>query len=361
MVAIDFFLFGGLQLTQKPPEEPPVMEQNLGDEVAIAISPQPLDGRGDNAEQEPVSEPEGAAEIYLPFPEPVPNTTPPKDIPAETKPDKPAIDPLVDVEIQEPVLGPPAKVVVIIDDMGLNAAKTREVIELQHPLTLAFLPYADGLDEKTSLAKQKGHELMIHIPMEAMNPDLDGGPFPLTTGLERAEFEDVLDKVFASFEGYAGVNNHMGSRLTQDPQRMGWVMERLKGKQLEGEALYFVDSKTINTSIAAQTAAQHGIPHNTRDVFLDHYETEDDVMKALEQLERVARNRGYAIAIGHPKQRTVSALKKWLPTLDDKNLELVAMSDVVKRPVKTMPPQDDVQKTLDIPAAVSTNTKIIFE
>lgn len=361
-VAIDFFLFGGLKLvTEEPSVQPPVSEEQ-GTEIlasekqkpSIAISPTPLKEVSQNDDLQKTEEPdEQVAQTYLPFPDPVENA-----LPLVTPDATESISAhLADIEIQEPNLEPPAKVVIIIDDMGLNAPRTREVIELRAPLTLAFLPYADSLGHKTSLATQSGHELMIHIPMEAMNPDLDGGPFPLTTDLERPEFEDVLDKVFASFDGYAGVNNHMGSRLTQDAERMSWVMQRLRGKQFNGDDLYFVDSKTINTSVAAQTAVLYGIPHNTRDVFLDHYETEEDVIKALEQLERTARNRGYAIAIGHPKERTIRALKKWLPTLDNKNLELVAMSEVVKRPVMAEPIIEIDDKALDL----SSSPEIILE
>lgn len=220
------------------------------------------------------------------------------------------------------------KVVVIIDDVGLSESRTNELSALPGPLTLAFLPYAENLAAQTEHAAKAGHELMIHMPMEPLNPDLDTGPVALKTGMEKAEFLRVLKQdVFPAFEGYKGLNNHMGSRLTQDRTAMGWLMQALKD-----EGLYFIDSKTIHSSVAVQTAHDTGVGYNQRDVFLDHFDNNEKIRAALVQLEKVALRDGYAVAIGHPKARTIEALKEWLPTLDDKGIELVPASAVIERP-----------------------------
>jgi len=230
----------------------------------------------------------------------------------------------------EPALKPGdnPRLVIIIDDMGLSRGYTQDIIDLPAPLTLAFLPYAERLEEFTIPAKNKGHELIIHVPMEPMNPDLDLGPHGLRTGMAKEDFKAILrDNIFNAFDGYVGINNHMGSKLTQDTQAMGWVMEELAEK-----SLFFVDSKTIASSIAAKTAAQYNVPFAERDVFLDHYDTIDSVRKALHQLELVAIRKGMAIAIGHPKAHTVKALQQWMPDATARGFEFVPVSAVIHKP-----------------------------
>lgn len=220
----------------------------------------------------------------------------------------------------------PKKIVIIIDDMGISRKLSYEALELPAPLTLAFLPYASGLKSITNDAKKNGHELMIHMPMEAMNPDLDLGAIALRDNMAEQDIEDNLDRAFKSFDGYVGINNHMGSRVTQNKEIMDIVMDNLKERDL-----LFVDSKTINSSVAADSASAHGLEYAVRDIFLDHEETDEFVANALSRVERVAQKNGYAIAIGHPKRVTIDGLKKWLPTLEKRGFEIVPISVVTHR------------------------------
>ncbi|PCJ01209.1 MAG: hypothetical protein COB14_03970 [Alphaproteobacteria bacterium] len=217
-------------------------------------------------------------------------------------------------------------VVIIIDDMGITL-RSKQVEVLSGPLTLSYLPYAKNLSERTKRASANGHELMLHMPMEPMNGSLDGGPRVLTTKQGEVAFIETLQWGLDSFNGFVGVNNHMGSRLTKDALSMHRVMDHLKDKDL-----YFIDSKTIGSSVAARIARDTGIPYAERDVFLDHEINTAFIKDALKQLERTARDQGYAIAIGHPHKETIAALKEWLPTLEEKGLTLVPASRVIKVP-----------------------------
>ncbi len=219
------------------------------------------------------------------------------------------------------------KIAIIIDDLGLDQPRTRQVMALDAPLTLAFLPYAPQLPEITAEAKATGHELLIHTPMQPLNRDLNPGPLALLEGMEKGEFDQALNTIFDSFEGYVGINNHMGSRLTQDEAAMGRVM-----KALAERGLIFVDSKTIHTSVAARVAAENGIPFAERDVFLDHVDTIEFVKGALKKTEEAAYRKGYAIAIGHPKDATIQGLREWLPGLKEKGIEIVPVSRLVSTP-----------------------------
>ncbi len=222
------------------------------------------------------------------------------------------------------------RIAIIIDDMGLNAPRTNEVIKLPKTLTLAYLPYAPHLDQKTRDAKSYGHELMIHVPMQPMKDSMDAGPNVLTVDMSKRDLNKALKGVFKSFDGYAGINNHMGSKLTQDREKMSMIMEQLKERNL-----YFIDSKTIPNSVAAEMAREAGVAYNSRDVFLDHVPTYEFSVAALKQTEDIARKRGSAIAIGHPKENTIKALEEWIPTLKEKGIELVPVSEILKRPIQS--------------------------
>lgn len=137
----------------------------------------------------------------------------------------------------------------------------------------------------------------------------------------------MLNKDLSAFSGYVGINNHMGSKMTQDRPGMARVMAELRTR-----GLLFIDSRTINTSVAADEAEKAGIPYAVRDVFLDHEETYEAVAGALEEVERKALKDGFAIAIGHPREETVKALREWLPTLEAKGIALVPVSAVVTVP-----------------------------
>ena len=219
------------------------------------------------------------------------------------------------------------KVVIVIDDVGMNLKYSRQAIDLPAGVTLAFLPYAEKIQQLTKDAKDKGHELIIHTPMEAVSKKVTLGSMALRDGMSESVFQLEFERILKSFEGYVGVNNHMGSLLTQDKDRMKHLMKILKKRDL-----FFLDSKTIHTSVAAKTAKEVGVSYAVRDVFLDHEETKEFLENAFENVERIARRYGHAIAIGHPKAVTIEGLRKWLPPLKEKGFDLVPLSAVLIHP-----------------------------
>lgn len=228
------------------------------------------------------------------------------------------------------------RIAIVIDDMGVDK-RSAEVIAIDAPLTLAFLPYARNLKEQIEKARARGHELMIHVPMEPKANNIDPGPDVLKTSMSEEELKAALERAFASFEGYKGINNHMGSKLTEDKTRMGWVMQELKDKNL-----FFLDSMTISDSEGFKAAREAGVAYGKRDVFLDHETDIESVRASLRHLEALAYKNGYAIAIGHPKDNTIAAIKEWLPTLKDKKLTLVPVSALLSGPKPSAQSQSPV-------------------
>lgn len=223
-------------------------------------------------------------------------------------------------------------VAVVIDDLGMNRRNTAALNRLKGPLTLAFLPYAGALEAQTQAARAAGHELLMHMPMEPIGHDWPG-PDALLRSLDTAEFRRRLGRNFDSFSGFVGINNHMGSRLTRDHERMAAIMQELRAR-----GLLFLDSKTVPHSVADEEAERYGVPFAQRDVFLDHEIDREYIMSQLGTLERLAKRNGAAVAIGHPHDVTIEALKRWLPTLEERGLALVPISTIVARRMCLDPP-----------------------
>ncbi len=227
--------------------------------------------------------------------------------------------------VAPPLLDDRPEIAVMIDDLGLNRHNTAMLNQLKAPLTLAFLPYAEGLPEQAKAARAAGHELMLHVPMEPIGADWPG-PDALLTSLSPSDFLSRFRTQLRSFRGFVGVNNHMGSLLTADRDKMDELMTELKAR-----GLLFVDSRTTSKTVAAAEAQRLGVPHADRDVFLDNDANLDAIRRQLAATERIARRRGVAIAIGHPHDLTIEALRGWLPTLEERGFVLVPISTVVAR------------------------------
>lgn len=218
-------------------------------------------------------------------------------------------------------------VAIVIDDMGVDKKRTQRMIALPGPLTASFLPYADNLSTMTASARAHGHELLVHVPMEPQkmlgnNP----GPQVLMVGQSAETIRSRLTYNLSRFDSFVGINNHMGSRFTTDATGMGVVAEELRAR-----GLMFLDSVTSGKTVAARVTRQAGVPTVSRTIFLDNVNETNAVLEQLSKLEAAARKSGHAIAIGHPRDGTIAALARWLPTLKQKGIVLVPVSTIARR------------------------------
>lgn len=217
-----------------------------------------------------------------------------------------------------------ALVAVVIDDLGLDRARSQAALALPGPLTAAFLPYAPNVAAQAKAARRAGHELMVHMGMEPANPHIDPGPMALRVGMDAATLRATMGKALAQFDGYVGLNNHMGSLLTADRDAMTVVLDEAKRR-----GLLFLDSRTTADSVAGALARTLDVPHAERSVFLDHERTPEAVRTQLNALAAKARQTGFAIGIGHPVDVTIAALREWLPTLEAQGIAMVPLSTIV--------------------------------
>lgn len=216
------------------------------------------------------------------------------------------------------------KVAIVIDDLGMNRTQSWNSVKLEFPVTLAFLPYAENIQELADEGAKRGHDIILHVPMAPLNSEINAGENVLSPDLSEVLLTQTLEKNLIGLSDYVGINNHMGSAFTQDRKGMNVLMSQLKKK-----GLMFLDSRTTADSVAEELAGQHGVPFIQRDVFLDHEETEEYTKKALKDLERIAFEHGQAVAIGHPKAITLNALKKWVVSAQKKGIQFVTLSELV--------------------------------
>lgn len=225
-----------------------------------------------------------------------------------------------------PATAPDARLVVIIDDLGENLASAQHLAGLDIPLTFSVLPGSTRTSEIATLAENLGLELLLHLPMQPLDPLIDPGPGALYVGMTPEEISSVLSSDLEQVGRAVGVNNHMGSRFTSDLQGMRVVMQELAER-----GLFFVDSLTTPKSKARQTALSQGVPYLERHIFLDN---EQDVLATLFQLrkaEGLALRQGLAIAIGHPYPTTLEALSLWASDRD-RRVRLISLGELVRSP-----------------------------
>jgi polysaccharide deacetylase 2 family uncharacterized protein YibQ len=218
---------------------------------------------------------------------------------------------------------PRPMIAIIIDDIGLVADRSTRAASLPGGFTLAFLPYAENLQPLVNRAKANGHEIMLHLPMEGRT-SANPGPQAMFTNLSPKERLVRLRWNLGRFTGYAGVNNHMGSRFTEDDPGMRLVLAELKRLNL-----FFIDSRTTSQSAARQASADLAVPYAERDVFLDNDQDSHHITIQLAEAEARTRTHGTAIAIGHPHSATLSTLAAWQKNLAKRGIDLVPVSQII--------------------------------
>ena len=200
--------------------------------------------------------------------------------------------------------------VIVIDDMGQRLETAEQLAALPFPVTFAVWPHARRAGEVERLARERGLDVIVHLPMQPLRREggkqPDAGPGALTESMSAAEMRAVLDAAFTRLPSAIGFNNHMGSRFTGS--RNGC---RLLCSQLRGQGLFVLDSMTQNHSVLCKEALQQGLVGAERSVFLDNERKVPAILAALDIAAEKARRHGLAIAIGHPYPETVQALRQW--------------------------------------------------
>jgi len=224
---------------------------------------------------------------------------------------------------------PLPRIAIIIDDLGYQLAAGRRAINLPGPVAFAVLPGTPQGPELARFANESGKEVLMHLPLEAVDYQGPAEPGAMMLDMSRSAFRTTFAEAISTVPFAIGVSSHRGSLLTRHPGHMVWLMEEIR----ERESLFFIDSYTTHESVALQIAAESGVTATRRDVFLDHEQSALSVFHELERLKLKAREQGYAVAIGHPFPETMEVLESELPRLREQGFELVTISELLSKPL----------------------------
>lgn len=228
---------------------------------------------------------------------------------------------------KEPAPSPPIglpKIAIIIDDFGYDKETALRFLELDGVLSFSVLPHSPFQSEIASAIHESGREVLLHLPMEPLAyPNVNPGKGALISSMDPKELMDQLLDDISAVPFIVGVNNHMGSRLTQDADTMQQIFKVLRSRHL-----FFVDSLTSPLSKCADAARGLGLKFARRQVFLDHLQEPKAIRFQIKRLVTMAKTKGQAIGIGHPYPVTWEILKQELPKIK-KEVVLVPISDMV--------------------------------
>ncbi len=228
-------------------------------------------------------------------------------------------------KIQQPAIS------IIIDDLGYLKKRDSRALHLPGSVTYAFLPHTPYARELATLAHKMNKEVMLHQPMESMvNSKL--GPGGLMLNMTHDQFNAQLKSNLDAIPHVVGINNHMGSLLTQHPGHMRWLMQEVRNH----DGLYLVDSFTSKTSILQKIADENWVPNLRRDVFLDSDRDPAKIRMHFRRLIKMARKSGIALAIGHPYPETMAVLEEELPKLNKMGVQLIPVSKLLNRDTKRL-------------------------
>lgn len=224
----------------------------------------------------------------------------------------------------EPVHHERPRISLIIDDIGYRLQDDRRAISLSGPVTYAILPHTPYAVRMARLAKSLDKDVLVHMPMEALNSNHLLGPGALTLNMAQAEFIKTINDDIESVPHAIGISNHMGSLLTGDTEAMRWLMQTLKPT-----GLFYMDSMTSAMSVAGETAGNYQVPYLRRDLFLDHDVDPGLILEQCIRLIEIAREKGSAIGIGHPHPETIEVLQSFLPQLTEYGVQLVSIREIL--------------------------------
>lgn len=219
------------------------------------------------------------------------------------------------------------RIAIIIDDLGYQLEAGRRAIQLPGPVAFAVLPNTPHSQRLARFANDRGKEVLLHLPLEAVGHEGPAEPGGITLDMTRTAFKTAFAEALETVPFVVGVSSHRGSLLTRHPGHMSWLMEEIGSR----EGLFFIDSYTTHESVALKVALEEGVVAMRRDVFLDNERSVEAVTHELQRLKAKARKNGYAVGIGHPFPETLEVLERELPNLEADGFEVVTIGRLLQQ------------------------------
>lgn len=222
--------------------------------------------------------------------------------------------------------GQAGRLAIIVDDMGGSMQEARSLAGINVPLTFSIIPGLHRCREVAAFAASNGIETMIHVPMQPKGwPEQRLEAHGLLVSMADEVLRERLEDFTRTIPQAVGANNHMGSEFTEHEEKMRVVLSELKGR-----GLFFIDSVTSSQSVGNRLARELEMKYGRRNVFLDNEQNHAYIQGQLDQAVRLAKKRGWAIAICHPHPATIRTLQSALPRLAGQGVILVPASQLVR-------------------------------
>ncbi|MHA1157326.1 MAG: divergent polysaccharide deacetylase family protein [Alphaproteobacteria bacterium] len=220
------------------------------------------------------------------------------------------------------------RIAIVIGGIGISGPGTAEAIRnLPGNITLGLAPYGETVGEAVRDARQAGHELVLQIPLEPFNyPTTNPGPQTLTRAASASTNIDRLRWLMAQATNYVGVMNYLGAGFISDADALAPVLEEIGAR-----GLLFLDDGSSSRSVAGE-AARGRTPFLRADITLDVDLTAAAIDLRLDQLQALARERGWAIASGSAFPLTVERVQAFADKAAERGIQIVPLSALLNNP-----------------------------
>ena len=227
-------------------------------------------------------------------------------------------------------------IAIVLADFGAdpwNRPLAQRFCALPQVLTLAVLPNDGHPRAIVEMAKQHGHEVLLHLPMEPHGyPESDPGEGAIFADQDGETIRRLLIDGLRKVSSAVGVKNYMGSRVTADSRVMKEILSTLKERHL-----FFLDGRSTPETLGLVVASDLQVPAVGRDLVIDGLNaiegkaaTKRQIEAKLWELAALATRQGHAIGVGHGRETTLLALEAALPRLESRGYRFVPVSKLVR-------------------------------
>lgn len=219
------------------------------------------------------------------------------------------------------------RIAIVIDDWGYNNSHCRYLASMPAPVGVAILPGQQFSHDIIDCAVSNGKFPMLHLPLEPHNlKEIYDRGYVLTTEMSEASLKKTLTKILDGMKGVVGVNNHTGSKGSESDLIMTTVLTEVRKR-----GLFYVDSMTSDRSVGGKVAARIKMHIAKRDVFLDNRNERGAIERQFAETARIAKENGYALAIGHDRQLSLQIITEQIKKLSEEGYEFISPIDYIKK------------------------------
>ena len=222
---------------------------------------------------------------------------------------------------------PLPRVAFIIDDIGNRLGMAVELKRMNIPITAAVLPDSPFAFDEARQISQYGLQNLIHLPMQPKNSlnRISNAPGVIRIDWDAGQILELIKRARNTVPSARGINNHEGSMVTSNREAITRIL-----KVIKSEGMFFVDSRTAVDTVAFEVARELKIKTAFRDVFLDSVKSYSHSLQQINKLISIAIRKGSAVAIGHPFETTLQAIRDSIPLIHEKGIEIVFVSQIVE-------------------------------